>query len=556
MKFYYFFWVLMLQNTEFFSQSSHFAEHGMRDKVSNVVCVNQKAFYLERAESYYGQSNLNFVGVKGAVIFKQNLLQYSDYYWTGKIITTLDKQLACVYRSFVSCDQIGGWSIFTKLDTNGTIVFSHTVNASYLSPISPLALIDLMQHQDSSYYLISQSEIHHYSKNGQFIAKQTMSLGTMQSISRLQSGNIFINTSTTNYVLNTALATIQSFPTLENIKKLIHSPSSKIYALNQNSRLLRYQSNFTILNQSQTGAFRLSDFVCRNDSVFAVGTSSATGEPYYCILDSNLNLLFQTSNSLKGIYPQGIALDSKNEIHVVAQAHNESSNFPTSYGNTMNYRAYFQMPLLGNYSIQKDVGVTGYTFLNPLVKIFAMTYVADLEIELKNFGNQAVNSCYVNSRFSPLCFGSRQLKVDTLINPGATIKFKTGPIQVSGEGVEVNGKIKLCFYTSVPDSTADSDPMNDWYCDSVQISAVGVQELKDRVQSILIFPNPFTTSFAFLSEFVITEVKVFNALGEVVLSQTAAGKEGSIDMHNFKEGIYFVSVETEKGTVTKKLMKQ
>jgi hypothetical protein len=209
------FWVLILQNAEFFSQLNHFAEHGMRDKVSNIVCVNQKAFYLERAESLYGQSNLNFVGVNGAVIFKQNLLQYSDYFWTGKIITTLDKQLACVYRSFVSCDQIGGWSIFTKLDTNGTVVFSHTVNASYLSPNSPLALIDLMQHQDSSYYLISQSEIHHYSKTGQFIAKQTMSLGTMQSISQLQSGNIFINTSTTNYVLNTALATLQSFPKLQ-----------------------------------------------------------------------------------------------------------------------------------------------------------------------------------------------------------------------------------------------------------------------------------------------------------------------------------------------------
>ncbi len=551
-----FFWVLILQNAEFFSQSSHFAEHGMRDKVSNIVCVNQKAFYLERAESLYGQSNLNLVGVNGSVFFKQNLLQYSDYFWTGKIITTLDKQLACVYRSFVSCDQIGGWSIFTKLDTVGTVVFSHTVNASYLSPHSPLALIDLMQHQDSSYYLISQSEIHHYSKTGQFIAKQTMSLGTMQSISQLQSGNIFINTSTTNYVLNTALATLQSFPTMEKVKKSIQSPSSKIYALNQNSKLLRYNSNFTILNQSQTGVFQLSDFVCRNDSVFAVGTSSANGEPYYCILDSNLNLLYHTSNSLKGIYPQGIALDSQNGIRVVAQAHNESLNFPMSYGSTMNYRAYFRMPLLGNYSLQNDVGVTGYTILNPLVKIYSTIYLADVEIEVKNFGNQAVNSCYVNSRFSPLCFGSWQLKVDTLINPGATVKIKTGSIQVSGEGVEVNDKIKLCLYTSIPDSTADSNPMNDWFCDSVQISGVGVQELNNRDWSTLIFPNPFTTTFTIQSEFEIKEIKVFNALGVLVRSETDFGKEAALELDELNSGIYFVRIETEKGAVTKKAIKE
>jgi hypothetical protein len=286
-----------------------------------------------------------------------------------------------------------------------------------------------------------------------------------------------------------------------------------------------------------------------------VGTSSANGEPYYCILDSNLNLLYHTSNSLKGIYPQGIALDSQNGVRVAAQAHNESSNFAISYGSTMNYRAYFRMSLLGNYSIQKDVGVTGYTFLNPLVKIFAMTYVADLEIELKNFGNQAVNSCYVNSRFSPLCIGSRQLKVDTLINPGATIKIKTGPIHVSGEGVEVNGKIKLCFYTSVPDSTADSEPMNDWFCDSVQISGVGVQELNNGGWSTLIFPNPFSSSFTIKSEFEITEVKVFNALGLLVFNQSGTGKEMVLEMEDLEKGIYFIRIDTEKGMVTKKLIK-
>lgn len=538
------------------SQNLNFAEHGMRDKVSNIVCVNQKAFYLERAESLYGQSNLNFASVNGSVVYKQNLLQYSDYFWTGKIITTLDKQLACVYRSFVSCDQIGGWSIFTKLDTNGTVVFSHTVNASYLSPHSPLALIDLMQHQDSSYYLISQSEIHHYSKTGQFIAKQTMSLGSMYSISQLQSGNIFINTSTTNYVLNTALVTLQSFPAVEKIKKFIQSASSKIYALNQNSKMHRYQSNFSILNQSQTGVFQLSDFACRNDSVFAVGTSSANGEPYYCILDSNLNLLYHTSNSLKGIYPQGIALDSQNEIHVVAQAHNESSNFPMSYGNTMNYRAYFRMPVLGNYGVQSDVGVIGYTLLNPLVKIYPTVYLADVEIEIKNFGNQAVNNCYVNSRFSPLCFGSRQLNVDTLINPGATVKIKTGSIQVSGEGVEVNGKIKLCFYTSIPDSAADSNPVNDWFCDSLQISGVGLQELNSRDWSTLIFPNPFTSNFTVESEFEIKELKLFNALGMIVFRQLGSGKEMVVDLKEFKTGIYFLSIESERGSVTKKLIRE
>lgn len=90
----------------------------------------------------------------------------------------------------------------------------------------------------------------------------------------------------------------------------------------------------------------------------------------------------------------------------------------------------------------------------------------------------------------------------------------------------------------------------------MNVIVTSLDENRFQKQNCTVFPNPFTTSFAFLSEFVISEVKVFNALGEVVLSQTATGKEGSIDMHNFKEGIYFVSVETEKGTVTKKLMKQ
>ncbi len=82
---------------------------------------------------------------------------------------------------------------------------------------------------------------------------------------------------------------------------------------------------------------------------------------------------------------------------------------------------------------------------------------------------------------------------------------------------------------------------------------VEVTSLKENVNEIRIYPNP-TNGNVFVEAEQIYNINVYNIVGQDVISEEVNDDTCCIDMSEFKEGVYFVKIDTKNGVVTKRLI--
>lgn len=95
----------------------------------------------------------------------------------------------------------------------------------------------------------------------------------------------------------------------------------------------------------------------------------------------------------------------------------------------------------------------------------------------------------------------------------------------------------------------DVSTLEDWYSMSCPICATAYYNGVDDVlvEEAMIYPNP-TTGELYISASAVQQVRVTNAMGQLVLVKEVSGDEAVIDMSAFGAGVYMVTVVTEKGT--------
>lgn len=99
-----------------------------------------------------------------------------------------------------------------------------------------------------------------------------------------------------------------------------------------------------------------------------------------------------------------------------------------------------------------------------------------------------------------------------------------------------------------------NDLANSWVEVPVQIGVfVGINENGDQGY-VRLYPNPATTSVKLEANTTIKDVQVFNAIGQVVYSETVDSQTGVIDISSLKNGVYFVRINSELGSTTQKLI--
>ena len=99
------------------------------------------------------------------------------------------------------------------------------------------------------------------------------------------------------------------------------------------------------------------------------------------------------------------------------------------------------------------------------------------------------------------------------------------------------------------------------------VAVVGINQLKENKLQVAVYPNPAADKiFIELKDNSgeASEIKVFNLLGNTVKqlnnpsagSGQAATKKISIDISELQNGVYFVRIKTNEGSVTKKIIVQ
>lgn len=567
-----------------FSQNINVAQHTASDYAGNIVSINAKSYYLEKVQYSCLYNNFNAVTLNdsGRIIFRKNFA-FTENNTPIKLIKTADKQLALIGRSING--DVGANANYKnyliKLDTNGAISFQTFIQNFYT--VGGVLLLegikDFVQHADSSYYLISDSLLHHYSKTGQFISKVNTGFTKLNSITALYSNHLLLNGIFNNNLKNQEISTTYSVINEQNansaILKFAQTNSGKLIGKTTNNTLEMYDSNLqSITNSTNTfnSNIRFNDFVIYNDSLFTTGINSPINTPFYKILDTNFTVLYQTiNNNYKQVFPSGITLNNKHKINIL-------TNCTSTINTYISFTSLYQLPITGSFFSTSNVGVASFSAITASAgvsfnfgqySVVSPTY--NIAVKVKNFEADTVKSFYLNHYIKRdySCWELFHKKYLVTILPYDSVTVQTGTIygtDYTAINVQNNTIFypRLCFFTSVPNFENDIEISNDANCDSIpiSISIVGLNELEIKDGRLKIYPNPsrdlLNVELMDISKSNFT-LKLTSILGKEETFELIKKQENNMQLNvsHLKKGIYFLQV-FDKGKLihTKKVIKE
>ncbi|MCL2131889.1 MAG: Ig-like domain-containing protein, partial [Lentimicrobiaceae bacterium] len=172
----------------------------------------------------------------------------------------------------------------------------------------------------------------------------------------------------------------------------------------------------------------------------------------------------------------------------------------------------------------------------------------DIEIYPKNLTIVQGNSALLYVNFVPTNASDRSVSWQSLDNAVAAVN-NNGTVTAAAVGT-----------TSVVVTTADGN-----FSDTCQVivQGVGISNYGLGIMNYLVYPNPTTGKFSVLSSQLSemsSEIEVFDVVGRKLLSHTPLTSHSSplieIDISHLANGLYFLKIQTDSGTVTKKVVKQ
>ncbi|MEI6488788.1 MAG: T9SS type A sorting domain-containing protein [Bacteroidota bacterium] len=203
--------------------------------------------------------------------------------------------------------------------------------------------------------------------------------------------------------------------------------------------------------------------------------------------------------------------------------------------------------------------------LTPLHK-----YCVEFYVSLGDIGNVACNNIGVffsDTAITPTSVNDLFLLLPQVSNNPITnpLTDKIGWTKVSGNFIAAGGENYITIGNFINNANSDTTLVNTgglyapyYYIDDVSVidcTYDGVEELSEA--TINIIPNPATNQFTIEnSQLRMNSIHIYNVLGEEVQSLKLESSKLAVDISSLANGVYFVEVETEKGIVRKRLVKE
>jgi uncharacterized repeat protein (TIGR01451 family) len=193
-------------------------------------------------------------------------------------------------------------------------------------------------------------------------------------------------------------------------------------------------------------------------------------------------------------------------------------------------------------------------------------------IRFENTGNSPAENVVVTTDINPDDFELSTLQVlnashDMVVrNNNGVIEFVFENILLSGGGGHGNILLKI----RTKDILTPSDEVEaqaDIYFDfnfpietnvaNTAFSVLSTQQFSDE-QNIVVYPNPSDSFIRIEASIQFNNISILDIQGRVVLTQntTENAFNSSIDISNLSKGVYVIQLETSKGKLTKKLIKE
>jgi len=101
----------------------------------------------------------------------------------------------------------------------------------------------------------------------------------------------------------------------------------------------------------------------------------------------------------------------------------------------------------------------------------------------------------------------------------------------------------------------DVDTSGWYYTNFVYRQITGTENIEAVDQQIRVFPNPVSDELSVEALQIIQNLKIYNSFGQILVNRNFDQKNVKLNLSNLERGIYFISVETEKASFNKKIIK-
>ena len=159
-----------------------------------------------------------------------------------------------------------------------------------------------------------------------------------------------------------------------------------------------------------------------------------------------------------------------------------------------------------------------------------------------------------SSSANPICSGQSAILIASVAGTPANLAWSNAP--VFGNTTTITPTITTTYTISGQDQAGYGCNYSATYTQSVT-TCTGIEEAINS-NLVSIYPNPatnfITVGVADVNE--VTTIHIINALGEIVVTETATSTSTTLNTENLTNGIYFVKVESKNSSAIKKFIKQ
>ena len=143
--------------------------------------------------------------------------------------------------------------------------------------------------------------------------------------------------------------------------------------------------------------------------------------------------------------------------------------------------------------------------------------------------------------------------VELDVNTTVANQWETLTWDFTGQTAGIDFVNVVVFFEFVVDLPGDGST---YYYDDIEVADAPLSINDNFMSTVVSYPNPVKTYWNVKAEQTITDIVIYNLFGQRILSITPNMSDVSLNMSEFKSGIYLVHVISDEGTKIMKVLKQ
>ena len=321
-------------------------------------------------------------------------------------------------------------------------------------------------------------------------------------------------------------------------------------------------------NSYITGFFTSPTITFGSDTLINKDVTGSTFDVFIAKYDASGNVLWAKSAGGNNIdIGQSIAVDASGNSYITGYFQSSTITFGTiTLTNNGSQNIFIaKYDALGNVVWAKSAGGNGYDWGRGIsVDASGNSYITG------SFGSATITfgtTTLINNDSTAMTEDIFIAKYDA---SGNVIWAKSAGGSGSDNGnsiaVDASGNSYITGYFESPTITFGTTTLTRNGYETIYIAkldnSVGIEEINNNAGNIAVFPNPATDNITIETTKVAggcrqeATIEITNIQEQLIKTIKATGNKTNISVSAFPSGLYFVKVETEKGTEVKKFIKE